>query len=342
MAAIRKFRFLYLFTIPYIIFGCKQDPEHRLMTVNGPLPVSEMGITLTHEHVLVDFIGADSTGYHRWNREKVIEKAVPYLTEIQEYQVTTLVECTPAYVGRDPRILKELSRRTGLNLLTNTGYYGANNNHYIPEHFYQMSAEELSDIWVDEFEQGIDGSGIKPGFIKVAVDPADTLSREHTRIIIAAALTHLRTGLAIASHTGPDGPAFAQLRVLDSMGVDPSNFIWVHAQRGTPEGNIRAAEMGAWISLDNVNRDRPEGSNYDIHWYAKRIRELKESGHLDRILISHDAGWYNPDEENGGVFRGFSGIFTDLIPVLEQNGFTTEDIEQLLKVNPGNAFKLRH
>jgi phosphotriesterase-related protein len=324
-----------------LLTGCSQESEPVILTVNGPVPVSELGITLSHEHVLVDFIGADSTGYQRWDRQKVIEKVVPYLNEIQEYNVSTLIECTPVYVGRDPWILKELSRQTGMNLLTNTGYYGASDNLYLPEHFYSKSAGEIAEIWVQEFEQGIEGSGVRPGFIKIAVGESDTLSMEHVKIITAAALAHKQTGLVIASHTGPDGPAFAQLRVLKSQGVDPSSFIWVHAQRGTLEGNIRAAEMGSWISLDNVNTSRQAGSMYDIQWYAKRIMELKNAGYLDHVLISHDAGWYNPDEENGGPFRGYTGIFTGLLPALKTGGFTSEDIDQLLKVNPANAFKLR-
>jgi phosphotriesterase-related protein len=251
------------------------------------------------------------------------------------------MECTPAYLGRDPWILESLSNKSGMHLLTNTGYYGAHGNRFIPSERLELTADELAQIWVDEFENGIEGSGVKPGFIKIAVDGSDTLSPVHHKIIRAAALAHLQTGLVIASHTGPDGPAFEQISVLQDHGVDPSGFIWVHAQGGSLEGNIRAAELGAWVSLDNVNLNREPGSTYDVHWYAKRIRELKEAGYLHRVLISHDAGWFKPEEAGGGSFRGFTGIFTALIPALEQEGFTPEDIHHLLEVNPVNAFSIR-
>ncbi len=312
------------------------------MTVNGPIPASQTGITLSHEHVLVDFIGADSTGYHRWEKQEVINKVLPFLSEIREYQVSTLIECTPAYLGRDPWLLKELSAQTDIHLLTNTGFYGAHNNRFLPEEFHRMTATELSRIWVDEFENGIEGSGVKPGFIKMAVDANDTLSKEHIKIITAAALAHQRTGLVIASHTGPDGPAFEQIKVLQSHDVDPSCFIWVHAQQGSLEGNLRAAALGCWISLDNVNLNIKAGNEYDISWYAARIQELKNAGYLKQVLISHDAGWYKPEETDGGTIRGFTGIFTDLIPALEERGFTRDDIHLLLEVNPGNAFSIRN
>jgi phosphotriesterase-related protein len=321
--------------------GCKQEHEQVIMTVLGPVPASALGITLSHEHILVDFIGADSTGYHRWDRGEVINKVMPFLTEIKEYKVSSLMECTPAYLGRDPLLLKTLSQQTGMHLLTNTGYYGAHANRFLPASFEKLSAEELSLIWVDEYENGIDGSGVRPGFIKIAVDGENTLSGEHHKIITAAALAHKKTGLVIASHTGPDAPAFEQIFVLQSHDVDPSNFIWVHAQHGSLEGNIKAARLGTWISLDNVNLNREQGSEYDVAWYTDRIRNLKEAGVLHRVLISHDAGWYKPEEPDGGSFRGFTGIFTALIPALEQEGFTREDIHLLLEVNPMNAFFIR-
>ena len=324
-----------------VLLSCSQEPERLIMTVLGPIPASEMGITLTHEHVMVDFIGADSTGYHRWDKQEVVNSALPYLSEIQEHQVSTLVECTPAFLGRDPWILKALSRQTGMHLVTNTGYYGAHNNRFIPAELLELSAEELSHIWVDEFENGIEGSGVKPGFIKIAVQGDEILSKEHVKIITAAALTHQQTGLVIASHTGPDAPAFEQISVLQSHGVDPSCFIWVHAQQGSLEGNIKAARMGTWISLDNLSLDREAGSEYDVLWYADRIQNLKEAGYLERVLISHDAGWYKPEEENGGTFRGFTGIFTALIPALEKKGFSPKEINLLLEINPRNAFSIR-
>lgn len=324
------------------LLSCSPESEPFIMTVLGPIPASAMGITLSHEHILVDFIGADSTAYHRWEKQEVVNKVSPYLEEIQEYQVSTLMECTPAYLGRDPLLLKTLSKNTGMHLVTNTGYYGAHDNLFIPAKFYELTAEELSSIWVDEFENGIEGSGVKPGFIKIAVNGDDSLSKEHFKIITAAALTHQQTGLVIASHTGPDDPAFEQISVLQSHGLNPSCFIWVHAQLGSLEGNIRAAKMGTWISLDNLNLDQQQGSKYDVAWYADRIQDLKEAGFLNRVLISHDAGWYKPGEENGGSFRGFTGIFTALVPALREVGFSQEDINLLLEINPRNAFSIRN
>lgn len=333
--------FIAFLTVSMFFCSCSQEEKKIIVTVRGPIPASEMGITLVHEHVLVDFAGADSTGYHRWDKDQVVEKVLPYLKEIQKLGVNTLFECTPAYVGRDPWVLKALSEKTGMNLVTNTGYYGARGNWYLPGEFYSLSAEELSQIWIQEHLHGIEGSGVKPGFIKIAVDGDDLLSPDHRKIITAAALAHQETGLTIASHTGPDRPAFAQIKVLQSYGIDPSSFIWVHAQRGSLEGNIKAARIGSWISLDNVNAKRPEGSEYDISWYANRIDALRKADVLHRVLISHDAGWYSPGEEKGGEFRGYTALFEHLIPALKEAGFSRQELDLLLVDNPVEAFGIR-
>lgn len=326
--------------LPAIIYvtSCSQNlNQGSLVTVKGKIPFDKMGISLIHEHILVDFIGADSTGYNRWEKSKVIERVLPFLIEAKQKGVNTIFECTPAYLGRDPLLLKELSEKTGINIVTNTGYYGANNNKYVPEHAYDETPEDIAKVWIDEFNNGIEGSGIFPGFIKIAVDRKDSLSPIHAKLVKAAALAHKATGLTIVSHTGSDGPAFAQLEVLKTEGVSPEAFVWTHAQEGSFEGYLKAAKIGAWISLDNLNKtnsDKPGG----IDWHVALLTKLKKENVLHKILISHDAGWYDPGKENGGPYRGHTDIFEYLIPALIENGFSQEDIDLLLIKNPQMAY----
>lgn len=307
----------------------------QVVTVNGPIEPEEMGMVLIHEHIIVDWIGADSTGYHRWDKDEVVARALPFLEEAKKHGVRTFLACTPAYLGRDPYVLKELSDKTGIHILTNTGYYGVRENKFVPKYAFEATAEELAENWLKEFEQGIDGKGIKPGFIKIAVEREDTLSEMHEKLVQAAAITHLQTGMTIVSHTGTDGPALAQLNVLKEMGVAPEAFVWTHAQHGTMDGYKKAAAEGAWISIDNM-RDRADR----IEWFVNTLTKLKELDLLDHVLISHDAGWYDVGEPNGGDYRGYTAIFTALIPELQKNGFTRKDIDKLLIENPKKAYTL--
>lgn len=322
-----------------IFFGsCSSSlKEGVLVTVRGRIPVKEMGVSLIHEHVLVDFIGADSTGYHRWERSEVVARVLPFLMEAKEKGVKTFIDCTPAYLGRDPLLLRELSEQTGIQILTNTGYYGARNNLFIPPSAFDATAEDIARIWISEHENGIEGTGIYPGFIKISVDGDDELSSMHAKIVKAAALAHKSTGLTIVSHTGKDAPAFAQLKILKDEGVAADAFVWTHAQGGTLDGYFRAARQGAWISLDNVNKNNVDKSG-GIDWFVGVLKKLKHEKLLHKVLISHDAGWYNVGQKNGGNFRGYADIFDHLVPALKSNGFSSEDIEMLLTENPQRAY----
>lgn len=327
----------YLLGCTLIVLGaCTSAELPEVIAVDGRLPAVEMGKTLSHEHLLVDFIGADNTGYHRWDRDSVVAKVLPYLEQIRSMGYETLVDCTPAYIGRDPWLLRILSEKSGVRILTNTGYYCARENKFLPAHAFTESAEELAARWIAEYEQGIEDSGVYPGFMKIGIDPGAPLSEVQAKIVRAAAIAHRATGLTIASHTGPAGGAFAQLDILKEEGVPLDAWIWVHAQHAETADHIRAAEMGAWVSLDNASDD-PER----IQWFVERLTAMKEAGLLDRVLISHDAGWYRPGEPNGGRFRPFTSIDEHLLPALRKNGFAEEDIRQLLWDNPARALAVR-
>jgi len=314
---------------------CKQENEQAIvMTVNGPIAASEMGNSLIHEHILVDFIGADSTGSHRWDREKVQQVVSPFLKEIKQQGVRSFIDCTPAYLGRDPILLRSLSQTSGLHILTNTGYYGAVNNKFLPKHAFTESADELAKRWITEFNEGIEDTGIKPGFIKISVG-LDSLSNLHKKLVKAAALTHLQTGLTIASHTVLAVPALQQIAVLEEAGVSPEAFIWVHAQGEKDKSTyLQAAKKGTWISLDGIKE-----KNLDN--YLKMLVTLKNEGYLNKVLLSHDAGWYSPGEKDGGSFKGYTTLYGKFVPLLRSNNFTDAEIEQLLVINPAVAFTIQ-
>ena len=96
---------------------------NNVMTVTGPISPGDMGLTLPHEHVMVDFIGADKVGKHRYQPDVVVSTMLPYVREAQEQGVRTFVDCTPMYLGRDVEVLRTISELTGLQILTNTGQY---------------------------------------------------------------------------------------------------------------------------------------------------------------------------------------------------------------------------
>jgi phosphotriesterase-related protein len=307
--------------------------KKQVMAVTGRIDAGMLRHVLPHEHILVDFVGADEINPPRWNRDEVIVKMLPYLDEAKRAGCNTFVDCTPNYLGRDVTLLQQLSEKSGLVILTNTGYYGGSDNKFLPAHAFTESDEQLAARWIEEWENGIDGTQIRPGFIKTSVNPSH-LSEISIKLIYAAARTHLKTGLTIASHTGPAVPAFEQIEVLKLNRIDPSAFIWVHAQNESDRTQfIKAANEGAWVSLDGLRED-------NVGDYVEMLQLLKKAKCLNKVLVSHDAGWYDPAKPQNGDIRGYTTLFRKLIPSLEQNGFLESEILQLIQLNPANAFAI--
>lgn len=306
----------------------------QLMSVNGPIPAASAGLALSHEHVLVDFIGAAEAGPHRYDADAVFAAVLPHLTRAHELGARLFIECTPAHLGRDARLLQRLSAASGLHILTNTGLYGARHGKFLPAYVATESAEQLAARWIAEARDGIDGTGLRPGFIKCGINPEPELSATDRKLVEAAALAHRATGLPIAVHTS-QGPGLAQLEILKAHGVAPSAWIWVHAQQARDADILAAASQGAWVSIDGISPDTAQ-RHLDL------CLLLREHGHLDRVLLSHDAGWYRPGQPDGGKFRGFEFLFTSFVPSLRSAGFTDAQLDQLLRENPARAFALGH
>lgn len=305
----------------------------RVMTVLGPISSDNLGITLIHEHLLVDFSGYASYDPTRWNDDEVISTMLPFLRELKEAGCRSFVDCTPNFLGRDPELLAKLSRLSGLHILTNTGYYGGSDEKYLPPQAFTESAQSLANRWIKETTEGLDATNVLPGFMKISVNPG-ALSPVSRKLIQAAAITHRATGLTIASHTGPAVAAFEQLEVLRDENVAPGAFIWVHAQAAESEDHIRAAKAGCWVSLDGVGDD-------NIERYVSMLSVVKEQRLLHRVLISHDAGWFEPGKAKGGNIRGFTPLFKKLLPALRAKKFSERDIQQMLVRNPAEAFQVR-
>ena len=304
---------------------------HFVQTITGNVDVEDVGLTLPHEHILVDFIGADQSGSHRYERNEVVRCMRPSLDEIVALGVRTFVECTPMYLARDVHVLRALSKATSLRIVTNTGQY---KEPFLPRETLEATPEKLADGWISEYESGIDGTECKPGFIKTAVFP-EPLAEVQRTVISAAAIASSATGLPIATHTGVAVAANEILYILESYGVDPERWIFVHAQNESDLDELRAiARRGAWIELDGLS-----AASEELH--IRSLLSLLEAGYEDKVLLSHDSGWYRVGEPAGGEINGYTFLFDSFIPRMRAAGITAETIQEICARNPGHAFSIR-
>ncbi len=298
-------------------------------TVKGPVPLRDLGFVLPHEHVIVDWGGKDGRSRERYERPDVVETVLPYLQRIADLGVTTFVDCTPPWLGRDVIVLRELSELTGLHIATPTGIYEKT---YAPDFAFTASAEELAAFMVRELTGGIEDSGIKPGFIKIGVSNTGPMVDFDRKIVRAACLAHKETRATIHSHTFQGQSALEELDILEQEGVNPAVFKWVHGDFEPDHAlNREAARRGCWVEFDSIREDTADER-------VRRIQMMIEAGYADRVLMSQDRGWYRVGEKDPRSINPYDYLPATFIPLLREKGIPPETITLLTVTNPARSF----
>jgi phosphotriesterase-related protein len=307
-----------------------------IQTIKGAISVENLGLILSHEHLFTDLRGPLVEGYAQADPAAVAKVMKPYLDEAHAVGVTALVECSTVGVGRNIQVLQHLADLTPIHLIIPTGVY---REAYIPPSLQTLNEQELADLWIRELCQGVEGTDALAGFIKIAMSDEGPSELEILSLK-AAAKASLATGAVIASHTANWDVACREMDLLEEEGLDLSRFIWVHTNlEPNMDRHIEAAARGAYVEFDAVGADWQ-----DQDLLLDYTLNLIKAGYQDRVLLSHDAGWYDPSQPNGepaeGGIRGFKALVEDFIPKLRAKGVTLELIKSFTKINPARAFAL--
>jgi phosphotriesterase-related protein len=259
----------------------------------------------------------------------------PYMSAAQAAGVTAFVDCAPVGVGRNVAVLRRLADSTPIHLIAPTGIYREG---LVPAELLDLSAEALAEHWIQELTEGMEDTDCRAGFIKIAMSDDGPRPIE-VRSLKAAALASRQTGAVVASHTIGGAVARRELDMLEAEGLDLRRFIWVHAHT-EPDSriHIEAAQRGAYVEFDAIGAE---------NWHPQpalleAVLVLLEAGYAEHILLSHDAGWYDPSQPDGhpkpdGI-RGYTALVEQFIPALRARGVNDETLHTLTVTNPANAF----
>ncbi|MGB2863197.1 MAG: hypothetical protein WBC05_07705 [Sedimentisphaerales bacterium] len=299
-------------------------------TTQGPVLARGLGIVLPHEHIFTDLRGPTTPGYGQADAADVVRVMAPLLANARDKGVGVLIECSSIGVGRNVSIIAQVAEASGLPVVVPTGVYGRAN--FAPPEHRNMTEDELTTLFISEIRDGIEGTDIKAGFIKIATDesPMNALLE---KILRAAGRAASETGAAIASHTPTGSNAVRQVDILDS--IDPAiRFIWVHAQNENNRNlHLQLAARGVYIEFDSLGWNPGQDSTY-----ISAIKNLLAAGYGDRILLSHDAGWYQPGSANGGTQKPFTYLIDTFISKLRDAGVDEATIRMITQTNPFRAF----
>ncbi len=317
--------------------------------VCGSVQADQLGKTLIHEHFQFGYPGfhGDLT-IGQYNREEALKIGLDVAERLKIFGVQTVVDPTPNECGRDPELLKEISERSGINIICATGYYHEGDSataYWNLRHAFGDAETEIYEMYMKEITEGIGNTGIKAGVIKLA-SSKDNITEYEQRFFKAAAKAQRDTGVTIITHTqeGTMGPEQAEL--LISQGADPNRIVIGHMCGSTDIAyHLRTLEKGVYIAFDRFGLQGLVGTPLD-HMRETVLVGLIGMGYGKKLLLSHDTVncWLGrppviPEAALPAVACWHpTHIFENVIPTLLQAGVSEEQIQTIMVDNPQNVF----
>jgi phosphotriesterase-related protein len=311
----------------------------QLITVRGPVPAAEMGITLPHEHLLARHQGPLVDTVDPVLAREEMQRAV-------RYGVRTVVDMSNIGIaGTDPLTIRRISDEASVNVVLGTGYY---KDAWLPAGVHNLSVQEMTRVMVGDILDGFEGTDVQAGVIgEIGVSRPTTRTEE--KVLAATARAHRQTGVAMNIHFDIGGPPEEYnhaVDILEAEGADLDRVVLDHftCRPDELELAVQLASRGCYIEFDMWGMETwpkifeltkntpPEVQIASLAWFIS-------AGLLERILISHDVANIVNLRAHGGF--GQSHIQRALLPRFREYGITDQQLHTLMVENPKRLFPVQ-
>lgn len=338
----------------------------KIKTVCGEVEKSELGVVAPHEHVLLDLTafyqelpvpGIDDPATQKvemWNlgilsrdcyalKDNLLldneEMAIKELMFYKNAGGNTVVDASLPGIGRSPEGLKRISEATGLNIIMGTGFYVGETH---PDELKSMTEEEIGQLMVNELVHG--KNGICAGYIG-EIGISEIFDDKERRVLRAAAIAHKKTGAAINVHINPwTTNGIEAANILLDAGVKPEKICISHIDVENREDYIfELLKKGVYVEFDNFGKEyyirrevRNSGYGLFVHDTERvtLLKKLIDMGYIKQILLTCDLCLKNLLHSYGGW--GYDHVLTNIVPMMEDEGITAEQIKTMLVKNPAD------
>lgn len=313
----------------------------QVQTYGSAVDTDELGTTLMHEHVFVGHPELDLNFPHpEWDEERLVDAAVAGLERLWELGVRTIVDLTVLGLGRDAARVARVADRSRVRIVGSTGYYTAD---VLPGYFQTHGPgllvdgdDPLEEFFLRDIEQGMAGTGVRAGMLKVVTDRTG-MTPDVRRVIAAAAAVHRLTGVPITTHThAPSRNGREQLVLFRELGVDPARLVIGHCGDSDDLDYLRELmDAGATIGMDRFGMEHVLPDDVRI----ATVLTLLAQGYADRMVLSHDAAFFSRVTPPSWRARHaphwhMEHISREIVPRLVDGGATDDDIHRMLVLNP--------
>jgi phosphotriesterase-related protein len=340
----------------------------KVQTVLGLIDPADMGVTITHEHLLVDEahlyhepedpearktfhapldMAALSrmyyAGHDNLESTTMLDEAlaIEEASHFKRLGGSTLVEVTPIGIARTPQGLRRIAKATGLNVVMGCSYYV---DESLPPEIAGKSQGEITDELITEIFVGADGGEVRPGLIG-EVGCSWPMTELEERVVRASARAQKLTGAPLMIHPGRDANAPIEIvKILEEEGADLERTIICHIDRTIlePPQLVELASTGVVLEYDlfghehshyvhNLDVDQPNDAER-----LRYIRYLMDAGFGGQIVVSQDCDNKIYLRKYGGC--GYAHIIENVVPKALRRGFTRDEIDQLLIHTPRRLF----
>lgn len=297
-----------------------------IQTVKGKIDTSDLGVTMSHEHLSVDLSKV------RGNDDSTFGYSDFIINEInmaKEYGVKSYIELTTNDMGRNVEDLLKLSEECDIHIVAATGFYM---DPYHPKEFDNMTAEDISDIFVKELTIGIDDTGIKAGIIG-EVASSEVMTTNERKVLNAAAIAQKKVGCSISTHCQLGTLALEQIKIFDEHKVEPRRVVLGHIDLSDDLIYMtEILEKGYNIGFDTIGKNEYLKDSQRVN----NLMELIKQGYQKQIVISQDISRKSYFTDEG--YYGYTTVMKKFIPKLLESGISQEALDDLLINNPARIF----
>ena len=349
----------------------RRDVSGKVLTVLGPIEPQELGVTLTHEHLLLDVTCRVSEAPEASNRAyrdaPVTIESLGRLPELISYSIDnmrlldegaaieevlryryaggeSLVDTTSISIARDPLALARISRATGLNVVMGGSYYIPASH---PPDMDERTEDSIAEQVARDVTEGVGDTGVRSGVIG-EIGNEGTPTENQYKVLRASARAHVETGAPITIHPfSHPGGRMEIIETLVGAGADPTQIIMGHTDSFNERGELRAlAETGCYIEIDifgwedSTRAQRTRGGSFvNDEQRMDSVELLIGEGYLERILISQDVCMKWMYTRYGG--HGFAHLMENIVPRMKRRGLTDEQVRTIMVDNPARALTFR-
>ncbi|MCC7104659.1 MAG: hypothetical protein IT307_05915 [Chloroflexi bacterium] len=342
------------------------------ITVRGPIAPDQLGVTMTHTHVLFDLtpifvmpdeasrrglalapLALENLGAIRRdavaNRDNLqhldVDAAIREVSRFKQLGGGTLVEVSPRGLARDPIGLLQVSNATGVNLVCCTGLYvGLSHPPFVP----RSSVDELAAMMVADLTRGIGETGIRAGVIKIAMGNGQGrpfVDDNEEKAFRAAIRAHAETNAALVIHPSrpyTDRHWDTYFDLVQQNGGKLEKCVASHVEFIARDVDYQKSLLnrGANLAYDQFGGEEysaSRGPAFDAGYPSDRERllgvsALVHAGYAGQVVLSNEVAFKTNYESFGG--QGYGHILRNIVPELRALGATTEQIETMLIANP--------